>query len=110
MPPPAATLWLLRNFGEEQPIMPEKAHNPLSAAGARRQRAYKTSEINISLSVLATNEQYHQMCGRTNVMPPLATKRCTVIPPPVSDETRHPFQSIPPSEATSLSETSLQQG
>jgi hypothetical protein len=71
MPPPGTTLWLLRNFGEEQPIMPEKAHNPLSAAGARRQRPYKTPEINISLSAFTTNEQYHQMCGRTNTMPPL---------------------------------------
>ena len=32
---------------------------------------------------------------RCNVMPPLATKRCTIIPPPISDETRHPVQSNP---------------
>jgi hypothetical protein len=33
------------------------------------------------------------MCGRPNVMPPLATKHCTIIPPPISDETRQPVQS-----------------
>src|SRR5260370_22400631 len=32
---------------------------------------------------------------RCNVMPPLATKHCTIIPPPISDETRHPVQSNP---------------
>ncbi|MCU1249776.1 MAG: hypothetical protein JWQ49_2805 [Edaphobacter sp.] len=30
-----------------------------------------------------------------NVMAPLATKHCTIIPPPISDETRHPVQSNP---------------
>jgi hypothetical protein len=76
----AALLWLFRNFGEEQPILPEKKHIPLSAADVRRPRPHKTSEINIRLSAFATNEQYHQMCGRTTVMLPQATQRCTVIP------------------------------
>ena len=70
MQPPGTTLWLFRNFDEEQPIMPEKTHIPLSAADVKRPRPYKTSEINIRLSIFATNEQYHQMCGRANVMPP----------------------------------------
>ena len=64
MPPLNVTLWLFRNFDEEQPIMPEKTHIPLSAADVKRPRPYKTSEINIRLSIFATNEQYHQMCGR----------------------------------------------
>jgi hypothetical protein len=71
MPPPGTTIWVFRNFGEKQPIMTEKAHKLLSAAGARRRRPYKTSQINIRLSAFAANEQYHQMCGRTNDMPPL---------------------------------------
>ena len=68
-----ARLWLFRNFDEEQPIMPEKTHIPLSAADVKRPRPYKTSEINIRLSIFATNEQYHQMCGRAKVMQPLVS-------------------------------------
>jgi L-cystine uptake protein TcyP (sodium:dicarboxylate symporter family) len=34
---------------------------------------------------------------RCNVMPPLATKRCIIIPPPISDESRRPVQSNPAS-------------
>src|ERR1035441_3583151 len=70
MPPLSTTLWLFRNSGQDQPIMPEKTHIPLPAADVRRPRPYKASEINIRLSTFATNEQYHQMCGRANVMPP----------------------------------------
>ena len=56
--------------------MPEKTHIPLPAADVRRPRPYKISEINIRLSTFATNEQYHQMCGRANVvMLPLLTLR-----------------------------------
>jgi hypothetical protein len=72
MLPLSATLWLFCNFDEEQPKLPEKKHTPLSAADVRRPRPYKTSEINIRLSAFATNEQYHQMCGRANIMLPLA--------------------------------------
>ena len=31
--------------------------------------------------------------ARCNVMPPLPMKRRTIIPPPISDDTRHPVQS-----------------
>jgi hypothetical protein len=65
----ATWLGVFRNFGEEQPIMTEKAHKLLSASGARRRRPYKTSQINIRLSAFAANEQYHQMCGRTLAWP-----------------------------------------
>ena len=58
-------------------------------------RPHKASEITNRLADLDGNQQYHQMCGRTKVMPPLARKRCKVIPPPVSGETRHHVQSNP---------------
>jgi hypothetical protein len=60
-----------------------------------------------------------------NVMPPLATKHRTIIPPAISDETRHPVQSNPATgseevlnlypnprgkQDTTLSQTSPQQG
>ena len=80
----------------------------LSAADVRRPRPYKTSEINIRLSAFATNGQYHQMCGRANVMPPPCKamqppgrQRCKVVPathftriqPPVSDGFRQSARS-----------------
>ena len=73
MLPPGTVLRLFRNFDEEQPIMPEKTHIPLSAADVKRPRPYKTSEINIRLSISATNEQYHQMCGRASLKLPVST-------------------------------------
>jgi hypothetical protein len=70
MPPHRATLWVFSTFGEDDRKITKKAQTSVPAARAECLRPYKSSEISNRLAGLRANEQYHQMCGRPNVMPP----------------------------------------
>jgi hypothetical protein len=71
MPPPNATIWLFLAFGEDEPKRAEKQRASSGAAEAVRWRPSKAHTISNRLAALSAIEQYHQMCGRTNDMPPL---------------------------------------
>src|SRR5260370_31908390 len=75
MLPLGATLWLFRTFGEDDRKITKKAQTSEPAARAECLRPYKRSEISNRLAGLRANEQYHQMCGRPNLILPLEPKR-----------------------------------
>ena len=81
MPPPAATLWLFRTFDEDDRKITKKAHTPEPAARAVCLRPYKTSDISNRSASLRASEQYHQMCGKSQIRIPESARNQNYAPP-----------------------------
>ncbi len=89
--PPSATLWFFRTFGEDYRKITKKAQT--SEPRESRCATYKTSEISNRVTGLRANEQYHQMCGRIDViLPSGVTECCYLLRSPKECAKYHPPQ------------------